>query len=120
MYLRSDGRSPEMNNNTALRIGIFGGVGLVLFVILFFRLWFLQELNGKKYLAEANNNRTREFRVSAPRGNILDREGEVMVTNRTSLAIQVNTQKLAEDPKRRHAEMTQLAELTHTTLPRLQ
>jgi penicillin-binding protein 2 len=120
MYLRSDGRSPEMNNSIALRIGIFGGVSLALFVILFFRLWFLQELNGKKYLAEANNNRTREFRVSAPRGNILDREGEVMVTNRTSLAIQVNTQKLSEDPKRRHAEMTQLAELTHTTLPRLQ
>jgi penicillin-binding protein 2 len=109
-----------MNNSIALRIGIFGGVSLALFVILFFRLWFLQELNGKKYLAEANNNRTREFRVSAPRGNILDREGEVIVTNRTSLAIQVNTQKLPEDPKRRHAEMTQLAELTHTTLPRLQ
>jgi penicillin-binding protein 2 len=109
-----------MNNSIALRIGIFGGVSLALFVILFFRLWFLQELNGKKYLAEANNNRTREFRVSAPRGNILDREGEVIVTNRTSLAIQVNTQKLSEDPKRRHAEMTQLAELTHTTLPRLQ
>jgi penicillin-binding protein 2 len=109
-----------MNNNTALRIGIFGGVALVLFVILFFRLWFLQELNGKKYLAEANNNRTREFRVSAPRGNILDREGEVLVTNRTSLAIQVSTQKLPEEPKRRHSEMTQLAELTHTTLPRLQ
>jgi penicillin-binding protein 2 len=109
-----------MSNNLALRVGIFGGVALALFVVLFFRLWFLQELNGKKYLAEANNNRIREFRVSAPRGNILDREGEILVSNRTSLAIQVSPDKLPEDPKRRHAELTQLAGLTHTTLPRLQ
>ena len=120
MYLRSNDRGPQMNNNLALRVGLFGGVALALFAVLFFRLWFLQELNGDKYLAEANNNRTREFRVSAPRGNILDREGEVLVTNRTSLALQVSPEKLPEDPKRRHAELTQLAELTHTTLPRLQ
>ena len=73
-----------MSNSIALRIAIFGGVALVLFGILFFRLWFLQVLNGDEYLAEANNNRTREFRVSAPRGNILDREGDTLVTNRSA------------------------------------
>ena len=76
MYLRSDERGPQMNNRMALRIAMFGGVALALFVVLFFRLWFLQILNGDEYLAEANNNRTREFRVSAPRGKILDRNGE--------------------------------------------
>ena len=89
----------------ALRIAIFGGVALALFGILFFRLWFLQILNGDEYLAEANNNRTREFRVSAPRGNILDREGEVLVANRISLALQVNPQKLPEDAASKHAEL---------------
>jgi len=108
-----------MSNSIALRIAIFGGVALVLFGILFFRLWFLQVLNGDQYLAEANNNRTREFRVSAPRGNILDREGDTLVTNRVSLALQVNPQKLPEDGARKRAELKQLAELTHTTLPRL-
>ena len=97
MYLRSDERGPQMSNSLALRIAIFGGVALVLFGVLFFRLWFLQVLNGDQYLAEANNNRTREFRVSAPRGNILDRNGDVLVANRTSLALQVNPQKLPED-----------------------
>ena len=57
-----------MNNRLALRIALFGGVALALFVVLFFRLWFLQVLDGEEYLAEAKNNRTREFRVSAPRG----------------------------------------------------
>ena len=120
MYLRSDERGPPMNNSMALRIGIFGGVALVLFIILFFRLWFLQVLNGEQYLADANNNRTREFRVSAPRGEILDRNGKLLVTNRTSLALQVSAQKLPEDPIRRHEELQQLADLTHTTLPKLQ
>ncbi len=115
MFLRSDERGPQMNGNSALRIAIFGGVALALFGILFFRLWFLQILNGDQYLADANNNRTREFRVSAPRGNILDRSGDVLVSNRTSLALQVNLQKLPADPRRRHAELKQLAELTHST-----
>jgi penicillin-binding protein 2 len=119
MYRRSDELGPQMNNRLALRIAIFGGVALALFVVLFFRLWFLQVLNGDKYLAEAKNNRTREFRVSAPRGKILDRSGNTLVANRTSLTLQVNPDKLPEDPRQRRAELTQLADLTHSSLPHL-
>jgi penicillin-binding protein 2 len=119
MYLRSDERGPQMNGNLPLRVAIFGGVALVLFAILFFRLWFLQILNGDEYLAEANNNRTREFRVSAPRGKILARNGEVLVTNRTSLTLQVNPMKLPEEEPRKRAELAELADLIHTTLPKL-
>ena len=119
MYRRSGESGPEMSNGLALRIAIFGGVALALFGVLFFRLWFLQVLNGEKYLAEANNNRTREYRVSAPRGKVLDRNGKILVTNRTSLALQVNPGKLPEDPRRRRAELAQLADLTHSSLPHL-
>jgi len=119
MYRRSGESGPQMSNRLALRIAIFGGVALALFGVLFFRLWFLQVINGEKYLAEANNNRTREFRVSAPRGEILDRNGRELVTNRTSLALQVNPTKLPEDPRERRAELAQLAKLTHSSLPRL-
>jgi penicillin-binding protein 2 len=116
MYLRSDERGPAMSNRLALRIAVFGGVALVLFAVLFFRLWTLQLVNGEEYLAEANNNRTREYRVVAPRGDILDRDGEVLVDNRTSLALQVNPHKLPADPEHRQAELAQLAALTNTTL----
>jgi penicillin-binding protein 2 len=119
MYLRSDGRGPQMNNRLGLRIALFGGVALALFVVLFFRLWFLQVLNGDKYLAEARNNRTREFRVTAPRGAILDRDGDVLVDNRTSLALQIDPRKLPLRPGARRAELAQLAELTHTSLDRV-
>jgi penicillin-binding protein 2 len=119
MYLRSDERGPAMSNRLALRIALFGGFAVVLFCVLFFRLWLLQVLDGEKYLAEAKNNRTRSYRVIAPRGEILDREGKVLVDNRTSLALQVNPRKLPADPAERRAELAHLAELTHTTPRRL-
>lgn len=117
MYRRGDeiGGSKQL----ALRIAIFGGVAFALLGVLFFRLWFLQALNGEEYLAEAKSNRTREYRVSAPRGEVLDREGEVLVANRTSLALQVNPRKLPADPRERRAELARLADLTHSTLPRV-
>jgi len=119
MYLRSDERSPAVGNRLALRIALFGGVAVVLFGVLFFRLWRLQVLDGAQYLAEAKNNRTREYRVTAPRGEILDRNGEVLVGNRTSLALQVNTRKLPENLTERRTELSRLAALTHSNLRRV-
>jgi penicillin-binding protein 2 len=113
MYLRSDDRRPQMNNGLALRIAVIGGLTVALFAVLFFRLWDLQVLSAKKYLAEANNNRTRSFRVEAPRGEILDRNGKTLVDNRTSLALQVNPQKLPLSSSHRRAEMARLAALAH-------
>jgi penicillin-binding protein 2 len=119
VYLRSDERGPAMSNRLALRLAIFGGFAVVLFGILFFRLWLLQVLDGEKYLAEAKNNRTRSYRVSAPRGEILDRDGNILVGNRTSLALQVNPRKLPADPVERRAELSRLADFTHSTLRRV-
>jgi penicillin-binding protein 2 len=119
MYLRSDERGPAMTNRLALRIAVLGGFALVLFGALFFRLWTLQVVNGEEYLAEANNNRTREYRVAAPRGEILDREGELLVDNRTSLALQVNPRKLPAEEAERRAELRRLGELAGMSLRRI-
>src|SRR5665811_1280660 len=119
MYRRSGELDPQGGNQLALRIAVFGGVALALFALLFFRLWFLEIINGDEHLAEARNNRTREFRVPAPRGEILDRNGKVLVSNRTSLALQVNPSKLPADPRARRAELAQLAGLTHSSLRRV-
>ena len=113
MYLRSDDGRPQMRNGLALRITVVVGVAVALFAVLFFRLWDLQVLSGEKYREEANNNRTREFRVEAPRGEILDSSGKVLVDNRTSLALQVNPQKLPPLPARRRAELARLGALAH-------
>jgi penicillin-binding protein 2 len=117
VYLRNDDR--PQGSRLALRVAVLGGAGVVLFAVLFFRLWNLQVLDGDKYLAEAKNNRTRESKVIAPRGDILDREGDVIVDNRTSLALQVNTQKLPEDPVEEKAILARLGKLTHMSPAKL-
>jgi penicillin-binding protein 2 len=88
MYLDSDNR-PPITPQLAFRVAVIGGFALVMFAIVFFRLWYLQILSGDKYLADANNNRIREIKVQAPRGEILDRDGRVLVDNRVGLAVKV-------------------------------
>jgi penicillin-binding protein 2 len=113
MYLRNDDR--PQGSRLSLRVAVLGGVAVALFGVLFFRLWNLQVLSGDKYLTEAKNNRTREFKVIAPRGDILDRDGNVIVDNRTSLALQLNTAKLPAEPAAERAVLSRLGKLTHMT-----
>jgi penicillin-binding protein 2 len=118
MHLGPEDR-PRPGGRLALRIAVLGGVAVALFAVLFFRLWGLQVLSGQQYLAEAKNNRTREYRTIAPRGDILDREGNVLVDNRTSLALQLNMQKLPQEPAAERAELARLGKLAHMTLPKV-
>ena len=108
-----------MTSGFSLRVAILGGVALVMFAVIFFRLWYLQVLSGDKYLVEANNNRIREIRVTAPRGQILDRNGHVLVENRTSLALQLNPQKLPGNAGERRAELTRLGHAAGIPLRRM-
>ena len=100
-----------MTSQFAFRVAVLGGIGLVVFVAIFFRLWFLEVLSGEAYLKEANANRVREIKIFAPRGDILDTKGHTLVTNRSSLSLQVQPDDLFEDPQKREAELTKLAEV---------
>ncbi|NOQ45709.1 MAG: penicillin-binding protein 2 [Desulfobulbaceae bacterium] len=57
------------------------------FAILVTRLWYLQIQEGEEYAHLADNNRVRYLEVSAPRGNVLDRKGREIVTNRPSFNV---------------------------------
>ena len=76
---RGDWRGPPIPAQLAFRVTVLGGVALVMFAIIFLRLWYLEVLSGDQYLAEAQNNQVREFTVQAPRGEILDRSGRPLV-----------------------------------------
>ncbi len=54
------------------------------FVVLVFRLWYLQILNGPRYEAQSKNNRIRLQDDPPSRGKIFDRNGELLVDNRPS------------------------------------
>ena len=92
-------------------MAVIGGLGIVLFAALFFRLWTLQVVTGDKYLAEARDNQTREITVRAPRGSILDRDGNVLVDNRTSMALELDPLQVPSDPIERRDRFAALAEV---------
>ena len=62
-------------------------VVLVFFAIIVLRLWSLQITNGTEYENRAYSNRVRVRQVIAPRGHILDRKGNEIVTNRPSFNV---------------------------------
>src|SRR5215203_3030608 len=116
MYLRTPETEPERRTSPlALRISILSGLAIAIFAVLFLRLWYVQILSGDKYRNEANDNRIREIRVQAPRGDILDRNGKVLVANRTQLAVQVSPEELPAPGPERSREFHQLGDVTGMT-----
>jgi penicillin-binding protein 2 len=96
----------------AIRIAILGVLAITIFCALFFRLWALQVISGERYLEEARNNQVRTFRAQAPRGSILDRNGEVLVSNVPGTVVQIWPAALDDVPKaRRRAILQRLGRL---------
>src|ERR671932_2596283 len=77
------GPSPGSGRDTTrLRLGILGVVVLSLFATMLARLWYLQVLVAPDFKVEAQANSVRLVYTEAPRGRILDRNGNVLVDNR--------------------------------------
>ena len=73
----------------AIRLAILGVVAVAVFAVLFFRLWALQVISGNEYQREARDNQIRTFRLQPPRGPVLDRDGEPLVTNVPGTVVQL-------------------------------
>jgi penicillin-binding protein 2 len=110
MFEPPEVRRPLLPAQFALRVAVLGGAALVMFSIIFFRLWYLQVLSSDKYLDAAHNQRIRQVTVQAPRGSILDREGVPLVENRTALELQVIPIDLPRRHDRRREVISRLGE----------
>jgi len=110
MYLDND-RRPTLTPQLAVRVALIGGIALVAFAAIFFRLWYLQVLSGDRYLAEANDNRVREIKVQAPRGEIVDRNGRTLVDNRAGMAVELTPDGLPKTLPERRELYARLGEL---------
>jgi len=66
-------------------------IGIIMFIIIVLtsRLAWMQLVNGPQYKKIAEENRIRKIIEPAPRGNIYDRNGALLVTNRPSFAISI-------------------------------
>ncbi|MCS7273512.1 MAG: penicillin-binding protein 2 [Fimbriimonadales bacterium] len=74
---------------------IFAVVG-----VLGVRLWYLQVLHGEELATRAELVRTRLLRTPPPRGLIVDRNGQIVATNRAQIVISVIPERLRRHPER--------------------
>ncbi|MFH1147833.1 MAG: penicillin-binding protein 2 [Pseudomonadota bacterium] len=62
---------------------------IVVFAVIFARLWYLQIIKGNEYLKRSEKNCIRTQFVAAPRGDIFDRNGQILVRSRPSFSISI-------------------------------
>ena len=86
---------------------------LVIFGILFLRLWFLQIVNGSVYRAKSENNRIRLQSMAPFRGVIRDRSGKILVDNRPSYDLYVIPEEIHDTD----ALLNRLAVLGNLEMP---
>ncbi|MBV9364639.1 MAG: hypothetical protein JOY89_10380, partial [Solirubrobacterales bacterium] len=85
---------PTMSPQLARRVAIVGTLSLALFAILFFRLWFLQVLSSDHYARAASVNFVRPVEIGAPRGQILDRTGQILASSQRAYAVEISPPQL--------------------------
>ncbi len=90
-----------------VRLSALGIVAVSLFLALFVRLWFLQGIDRQKFEVASASNRLRVIHEEGPRGRILDRNGKVIVDNRTSRVVALDREplrKMDADERTQHFE----------------
>lgn len=101
-----------MADSSRFRLSALGVVLFAVFAALYARLWYLQILDGEQFIAAAATNQVRLVYEEAPRGRVLDRNGEVLVDNRRSQAIVVRREELNRlDSEVRESVKSRLAAL---------
>src|SRR3954452_5906188 len=113
MYLldRPEDIPPRLTNPLNLRVAILGAVVVAAIATVLLRLWSLQILDGQHYRALANDHGVLDVRVHPPRGEILDRNGKVLVDNRTVMTLQLRPSDLPNDRRERRRELAKLGDI---------
>ncbi|KAB1441863.1 penicillin-binding protein 2 [Pseudodesulfovibrio senegalensis] len=104
-------RQPPKAGLLLLQIFILG-----LFCVFALRLWYLQIHRGEEYAVKARENQLRQEPVFAPRGLILDRNGELLAVNEPAYALGL----VREDCKDIKATLAQVAHWTGVPVAELQ
>ncbi len=86
-----------MGLNIKIRFRIVLYLLAILAIVLMLRLYFLQIMGGGLYAELASENISREKTVSAPRGNIYDRNGKLLVKSIPVKAVAVEPLIVSED-----------------------
>ncbi len=88
----------ELPSRPNIRIAVIGVIFLALFATMVLRLWDLQVIGQKSATAAVNQNQIRTVAVPAPRGQILDRNGTILVGNQVQQEIVLSRNAALNDP----------------------
>lgn len=88
--------SPDEYERSRRLLGRVALILLVLFGLLFLRLWFLQLIKGEYLQKRSEYNRIRTQDLPPWRGMILDREGNILVDNRPSFNLMATLEDIPE------------------------
>jgi penicillin-binding protein 2 len=81
------------------------------FLVIIGQLWYLQVLEGGRFLDASEKNRMRVRPVAAPRGILFDRHGRPLVDNRPAFTLSIIPRELDREPERRDAVLGRVASL---------
>jgi len=81
------------------RIGVLWWIFTAVLVAYLGAFWYLQVVQTDKYRTMADENRVRHLDVPAPRGALLDRNGQVIVRNRLSFSVVLDREKGRDLPR---------------------
>ena len=94
------------------RMRVLAVVALSMFLALTARLWYLQALKSDEAKDIATTNITRVINIEAPRGQIYDSSGKLLVGNRIVASVTLNPKEIEEsemDPQKLYEMLTEIA-----------
>ena len=94
------------------RMRVLAVVALSMFLALTARLWYLQALKSDEAKDVATTNITRVINIEAPRGQIYDSSGKLLVGNRIVASVTLNPKEIEEsemDPQELYEMLTEIA-----------
>jgi len=92
------GSPEERPSRPSLRLNVIALVVFGLFAVMVLRLWTLQVIDHRNYAAAVNANGLRVVAIPAPRGDITDRNGVVLVGNQVSQELVLSRVAAAQHP----------------------
>ena len=78
------------------RVIVLQGVVLICFLLLSFRLFYLQVIRHEDLLQQAENNRTAILPTIPNRGTILDRNGIVLANNYSAYTLEITPSRVKD------------------------
>lgn len=93
------------------RIFIFGVIVLIMFLLLFHKLFVLQIVEGEDYLETFTYRIKKESQISAPRGSIYDSKGNVLAYDRLSYDVIIEDSTLLSNNETKNAMIQQLVKI---------